>query len=80
MALNIKSVLNKYRLSQVKVAKQMGISKVALNYMINGNPTIDSLNKIALVIGCDVSELFEKPQKNSFNCPYCGKEISINEN
>ena len=45
----------------------------------NGNPTVETLNKIADAIGCPVTELFEQPKKDALTltCPNCGKDINI---
>ena len=47
--------------------------------MVNGNPTVETLNRIADAIGCPVTELFVQPQKDALmiNCPHCGKDITI---
>lgn len=47
--------------------------------MVNGNPTVETLNKIADAIGCPVTELFGQPNKDALtiNCPHCGKSINI---
>ena len=77
MAINIKGVIKKYGLTSIEVAKRMGINKITFSYTINGNPTIETLNRIAEAIGCDVSELFEQPSKSATNCPHCGKELHV---
>ena len=77
MAINIKSAIKKYGLTSIQVAERMGITPVGLSYHINGNPSVEILNRIAEAIGCDISELFELPKKNTFDCPHCGKEIEI---
>lgn len=50
-----------------------------LSNMVNGNPTVETLNKIADAIGCPVTELFEQPKKDALTltCPNCGKDINI---
>ena len=47
--------------------------------MVNGNPTVETLNKIADAIGCPVTELFEQPKSDtaSLTCPHCGKNIQV---
>ena len=77
MALNIKAAIKKYGLTSIQVASRMNITPIGLSYHINGNPSVDALNRIAYAIGCDVSELFEQPPKTAINCPYCGKTINI---
>ena len=47
--------------------------------MVNGNPTVETLNKIADALGVPVTELFEQPRHDTtqLTCPHCGKSIEI---
>ena len=62
-----------------ELADKMGINRVNLSNMVNGNPTVETLNKIALALNVPVTELFEQPKKDSLSltCPHCGKDINI---
>lgn len=79
MGLNIKKTIKDYGLEVREVAKRMEISPTGLSQHINGNPSVEVLQRIADAIGCDVSELFEQPKSNtaSLTCPHCGKSIEI---
>ena len=57
----------------------MGINRVNLSNMVNGNPTVETLNKIADALGVAVTELFEQPKTGtaSLSCPHCGKNVNI---
>ncbi|WP_294590367.1 helix-turn-helix transcriptional regulator [uncultured Phocaeicola sp.] len=79
MNLRIKDVIKEKGMTITELADKMGINRVNLSSMVNGNPTVETLNKIADAIGCPVTELFEQPKKNSLSitCPHCGKEIEI---
>ena len=79
MNLRIKDVIKEKGMTITELADKMGINRVSLSSMVNGNPTVETLNKIADAIGCPVTELFEQPKKNSLSitCPHCGKEIEI---
>lgn len=79
MGLNIKRAIKDYGLEVREVAKRMGISPTGLSQHINGNPSVEVLQRIADAIGCDVSELFEHPKNDSLSitCPHCGKNINI---
>ena len=50
-----------------------------LSNMVNGNPTVETLNKIADALNVPVTELFERPKSDtaSLTCPHCGKGIEI---
>jgi transcriptional regulator with XRE-family HTH domain len=61
MALNIKTAIAMRGLTATQVAKRMGISTSTLSAMINENPTLSSLERIAEALRCDVAELFDRP-------------------
>lgn len=79
MNLRIKEVIKERGMTITELADKMSINRVNLSNMVNGNPTVETLNKIADAIGCPVTELFEQPKKDgvSLTCPHCGKEINI---
>lgn len=79
MGLNIKKTIKYYGLEVREVAKRMEISPTGLSQHINGNPSVEVLQRIADAIGCDISELFEQPRKDSLSltCPHCGNNINI---
>ena len=70
---------NKRSYQRKRYDDKMGINRVNLSNMVNGNPTVETLNKIADAIGCPVTELFEQPKKDALTltCPNCGKDINI---
>lgn len=43
------------------VAKKMGVKLPTLSEQVNGNPTVQTLERIAAVLHCDVAELFDRP-------------------
>ncbi|GIJ95808.1 hypothetical protein CAPN001_03770 [Capnocytophaga stomatis] len=57
--LRIKDILKEKGLTQNELAEKLGVSQVALNKVINGNPTIETLLKIANVLEVDVRDLIE---------------------
>lgn len=67
MALNIKNAIKEKGITSKELAERLNISKVTLSTQINGNPTIDTLEKIAKALECDVIDLFDqKPDSGSF--------------
>lgn len=76
MALNIKRVLKERGLTAMQVAERMGVTNVALSQHMNGNPSVQTLERIAQAIGCDVAELFD-PLPPTIRCPHCGEKIVI---
>ncbi|RGP18251.1 helix-turn-helix domain-containing protein [Parabacteroides gordonii] len=79
MDLRIKEVIKEKGMTITELADKMGINRVNLSNMVNGNPTVETLNKIADALNVPVTELFERPKSDtaSLTCPHCGKGIEI---
>ncbi|MFR2071843.1 MAG: helix-turn-helix domain-containing protein [Bacteroides nordii] len=79
MDLRIKEVIKEKGMTITELADKMGINRVNLSNMVNGNPTVETLNKIADALEVSVTELFEqsKTRTASLSCPHCGKSINI---
>lgn len=58
MSLRIKEVLKEKGYTIQSLSEMMGVNRVSLTNSINGNPTVETLEKIASTIGVDISELF----------------------
>lgn len=78
--LRIKEILKAKGMTAKDLAAKIGISEGALSLAINGNPTVETLDKIAVALGVEVSELFTpgNGKQGVINCPHCGKEIKLN--
>lgn len=79
MGLNIKRAIKERGLTSKQVAMRMGMTAVNLSYHINGNPSVEILQRIADALGCDVVDLFDTPTEMQRRCvcPHCGKEIKL---
>jgi len=76
--LKIKEIAKQKGISISDLADKLGISRITLHSQMNGNPTIETLQKIAIALEVEVSELFEKKTDNPIqSCPHCGKPITI---
>ncbi len=75
--MRIKEVIQEKGLTINKVAELIGVNRVSLSSAINGNPTVETLEKIANALGVPVSELFEAPKEGVITCPHCGKQINL---
>lgn len=64
-------------ITQKDLAEKIGITPVGLAKAANGNPTFETLEKIAAGLGVSVSELFEAPKEGEITCPKCGNRITI---
>jgi transcriptional regulator with XRE-family HTH domain len=77
MKLRVLEICKQRKISQKELAEQINMSAVGLSKAINGNPTKDTLEKIATALGVPVTELFEPPQTDTINCPHCGGVIKV---
>lgn len=46
-------------INQTELAEKIGISRVGLSKAINGNPTVDTLERISTALNVPISSLFE---------------------
>lgn len=76
--LRIKEIIKAKGITAKELAAKIGISEGALSLAINGNPTVETLEKIASSLGVPVSELFAAPKEGVIHCPKCGTEIKLN--
>lgn len=60
MELKVKEVIKAKGLTMQQVAETLGVTRDTLTRNINGNPTIETLSKIADALGVAVTDLFEK--------------------
>ena len=77
MSLRIKDVAKEKGIALKDVADRMGISAIGLSQHINGNPSIEVLQRIADALEVHISDLFERPDGNHFRCPKCGVTLEI---
>ena len=61
MKLRILDICNQVGITQKELAERIGLSAVGLSKAINGNPTKDTLEKIASALNVKITELFEEP-------------------
>ena len=59
MNLRIKEVIKEKGMTITELADKMGINRVNLSNMVNGNPTVETLTKIATALNVPISALFE---------------------
>ena len=60
--MKIKKILKYKGISQIELAEMLGISTTALNRIINGNPTVGTLNRIADVLSVEVGDFFDRSE------------------
>lgn len=82
MNFRIKEVAKQKGLQLKDVAEKVGMARESLTRTINGNPTVDTLGKIADALEVDIIELFPQPSQNHVTgyLEYQGEVIKINNN
>ena len=60
LGLNIKKLRIKKKISQAKIASEVGVDKGFISLLENGsaNPTLTTITKVAKALGVSVEELF----------------------
>lgn len=58
--MRIKEVLKEKGVTAKELAERIGVSQPAISFAINGNPTAETLTKIAAALGVQVGDLFER--------------------
>ena len=79
MNLRIKEIIKNKGLTMQEFADKLGIARVNLTKTINGNPTVETLQKIADALNVDFIELFV-PQREGITgyIEYEGEVYKIN--
>jgi transcriptional regulator with XRE-family HTH domain len=75
--MRIKEVIKENGLTVKEVANKLGMTSPSLSDAINGNPTVEKVERIAEAIGVPISELFESQPSDTINCPNCGAQLSL---
>ena len=80
----IKAAAKRHNTTLKAVSAALGMSYMGLISHANGNPSIDTLRRIANAIGdgCTTAELVTPPdvwerRTSPLRCPHCGKPIDI---
>ena len=81
MRTRIKELCREKGMTISAIAEHIGTTQTSLSRALgeNGNPTLETLDKIANALNVHITELFEQPQSNEagITCPHCGKSITI---
>ncbi|WP_026627333.1 helix-turn-helix domain-containing protein [Dysgonomonas capnocytophagoides] len=76
--MNIDHILKREKISKVDLAKRMDVSREYLYRVLDGNPTLETLEKLAKALGVPVRDLFPE-EENSITCPNCGKKFVMED-
>lgn len=79
MNLRVKEICKEKGITIQELADNMEMKRESLSRAINGNPTLETLEKIATALGVNITELFDQPKNNTtgITCSHCGKNINI---
>lgn len=82
MGIRLKEILSEKGITQKELAEKMGISVVGMSKIATGNPTVETLGKIADALDIQIWELFKDPTDNNSECiegkcPHCGHPLKI---
>lgn len=64
-------------ITQKELAERVGLSPIGLAKASSGNPTFETLERIASGLGVTPAELLAPPAEGVLTCPHCGKSIAI---
>ena len=79
MKFRVKEICKAKGLLLEELATTLGIARVNLTKTINGNPTIETLERIASALGVPVTDLFEPPSTDVITCPKCGTKFRMED-
>ena len=74
MELRIKELIKEKGTTIQNIADLIGVNRVTLSNSINGNPTLETLEKIANALGVPVAELFDKSSDEVVGAVRIGKD------
>lgn len=77
MGLRIKEILKEKGMTQKELAQKVGVAEISLSRSINGNPNLETLQKIADALEVEMSELFAAREKDIITCPKCGSKFKL---
>lgn len=75
---NVTRICREQRLQQKDLAEKMGVAPAALSKALTGNPTLDTIRKIAKALGVSIKSLFEEEKGMSGYVEYKGKVYHFN--
>ncbi|MDR3140388.1 MAG: helix-turn-helix domain-containing protein [Tannerellaceae bacterium] len=81
MKTRIKEICKEKGMTISTIAELIGTPQTSLSRALseNGNPTLETLSKIAGALGVPVADLFEQPAGDTITCPKCGTKFRMEE-
>ena len=75
---NVTLILNNRRMQQKDLAEKMGVAPAALSKALTGNPTLDTIRKIAKALDVPIKSLFEDSERTEGFVSYKGRIYRFN--
>lgn len=76
--MRIKEIIREKGTTLQEVAIKMGVKPPSLSRAINGNTTVEMLERIAAALECEVADFFiDRSPVASLACPHCGGSIRL---
>ena len=81
----IKNLIKEKGFTQEQFAQKMGVTRMSLVKTLSGNPSYETLQRIAEALGVEMWELFASKEeivnkdKNTIRCPKCGARFVLEE-
>ena len=87
MELRVKEITKSKGLTMQQLSEKLGVTRDTLTRNVNGNPTIETLSKIATALEVPILQLLASPEEvqlpsnaHSIKCPHCGNEFPVSVN
>ena len=77
MKFRIREICREKGMLMESLAGLLSVHPNTLTRNINGNPTIETLEKIAAALNVTVVDLFVAPASGNIICPKCGTSIKL---
>lgn len=75
---NVTRILKTRRMQQKDLAEKMGVAPAALSKALTGNPTLDTIRKIAKALDVSIKSLFEDACRTEGFITYKGRILRFN--
>ena len=75
---NVTRLCKEQKMQQKDLAEKMGIAPAALSKALTGNPTLDTIRKIAKALNVSIKGLFEETERIDGYISYKGRTYRFN--
>lgn len=76
--MRIKEILAEKGMTMADLAERAKMQQPAISRAMTGNPTVETLERIASALEVNITELFA-PKSNAIICPKCGTVLEVKE-